>query len=424
LLYLYGSHVIYRVVNIGLETAMGRNICIFSDGTGQAGGVDQQSNSARGQKRPPSNLARLYEACKNVDGRGQICFYDAGIGSDRRAVERYGWQKLIPWPAYRWISQVTGLGISVNIIECYAAILAHWQPGDRIFLFGFSRGAYTVRSLGGVLGLCGVPINSVTKGDGKEAIKANMAIASEAVKDVYMAAYYEKGKDRRLAAAEKFESKYGKHECLPHLIGVWDTVRALGLPSTNFLTKVISSASEKVFKHEFHDHVLPRKVAFARQALAIDERREIFEPVLWEPPAGLQQFPAEQNVKQRWFAGVHTDVGGGYEDDEGLADISLSWMVDEATSSGIGLMVEPGSVFDNLKRNAWNAKQHDELFSSGIRYSKRERTEFIEKMPIRDLHPLAYARLGKVVPIMGPGGIFEQRLYQPNLGTHPKTHST
>src|SRR5690606_37034664 len=118
-----------------------------------------------GQKRLPSDLARFYEACKNVDGRRQICFYDAGIGSDRQAVERPGWQKLIPWPAYRWVSQVTGLGISANIIECYAAILAHWQPGDRVFLFGFSRGAYTVRSLGGVLGLCGVPINSVTKGD-------------------------------------------------------------------------------------------------------------------------------------------------------------------------------------------------------------------------------------------------------------------
>jgi hypothetical protein len=116
--------------------------------------------------------------------------------------------------------------------------------------------------------------------------------------------------------------------------------------------------------------------------------------------------------------------GGDYEDDEGLADISLGWMADEATSSSAGLIVKPGSVFDNLKRNAWNARQHDKLFSSRIRYSKRVRTEFIEKMPIQDLHLLAYIRLGKIVPILGPCGIFEQRLYQPNLGTHPKTHST
>lgn len=131
---------------------MPKNILIFSDGTGQAGGLRPDENR--------SNIYKLYRATRcgpdtTIDPREQLAFYDAGLGS------RPPGGALFVTRAYRWlhnvVSQATGLGITTNIIDCYAAIIRMWEPGDRIFLFGFSRGAYTVRCLAAVLGQCGVP---------------------------------------------------------------------------------------------------------------------------------------------------------------------------------------------------------------------------------------------------------------------------
>src|SRR6266446_1878737 len=158
---------------------MGRNIVILSDGTGQRGGLlfDERR----------SNIYKLYRATRcgpdsSVDPSEQLTFYDPGLGTLPGGLGLIGmvWRKL-----YNLVSQATGLGITANIIDCYAAIISLWQPGDRIFLFGFSRGAYTVRCVGGVLALCGVP----TRMKGGEPLKRDPSsarrIASEAVKKVY-----------------------------------------------------------------------------------------------------------------------------------------------------------------------------------------------------------------------------------------------
>jgi hypothetical protein len=143
--------------------------------------------------------------------------------------------------AYRWLhnlfSLATGLGITTNIIDCYAAILSMWEPGDRIFVFGFSRGAYTVRCLAAVLSMCGVP---TTMANGKTPLrrdaKSIKKIANEAVKNVYQhvsSPADEKYVDQRKAIALRFRQKYnsdvaGVPNANPYFIGVFDTVASLG----------------------------------------------------------------------------------------------------------------------------------------------------------------------------------------------------
>lgn len=215
-----------------------KNILIFSDGTGQAGGLLPDERR--------SNVYKLFRATRcgpdtGNDPAKQVTFYDPGLGS-KAAGEflKIGWMRWI----YNLFGQLTGLGITLNIIDCYAAIIQLWRPGDRIYLFGFSRGAYTVRCLGGVLALCGVP---QTK-DGvaiKLDPKSARAIAKEAVKKVYQHGASKPPDSRfakqRRALAENFRKNYdsndpqslaidprGQSNAVPYFIGVWDTVAALG----------------------------------------------------------------------------------------------------------------------------------------------------------------------------------------------------
>lgn len=223
------------------ESSIGRNILVFSDGTGQAGGllVDEFR----------SNVYKLYRACRcgpdtSIDPDYQIAFYDPGLGSPLAGENiKFGPLRRI----YNIISSATGLGITRNIIDCYAALIQLWRPGDRIFVFGFSRGAYTVRCLGGVLGLCGIPTRM---GDGSPLLRdaaTARRIAREAVVRVYRhgSGADDRGQDttgerkRRLgeqrnALGCQFRERYGSSNtgianAVPYFIGVWDTVAAVGL---------------------------------------------------------------------------------------------------------------------------------------------------------------------------------------------------
>jgi uncharacterized protein (DUF2235 family) len=211
---------------------MPKNILIFSDGTGQAGGQTPDQNV--------SNIYKLYRSTRcgpesEIDPKEQLTFYDPGLGSDPDAgvfsVER----------AYRWlqkvVSQATGLGITMNIVNCFAAILRMWEPGDRIFLFGFSRGAYTVRCVAAVLSMCSVP---TTMADGETPLFRDAGtarrIAKEAVKGVYQHVSSPRDKcyiEQRKALALRFRQRYhsdfkGALNTNAFFIGVFDTVAALG----------------------------------------------------------------------------------------------------------------------------------------------------------------------------------------------------
>lgn len=327
---------------------MARNVCIFSDGTGQAGGANPINWTS---------IYRLFMATRKVDPTHQICFYDPGLGSNPDEGE-------IRSPFRRFkdlLAQATGYGITDNIIDCYAALLCAYRPGDRIFLFGFSRGAYTVRSLGGVLALCGVPKGfvNVLRWDGfTDAIQASevRTLAASAVKDVYMI----RDRAARIEAAAAFRQRHGTEPAPPFFVGVWDTVRALGLPAIGSLPG----------RHKFHDAILNRQVAHGRQALAIDENRQVFAPELWDET----QAPPGQ-IRQLWFAGVHTDIGGGYGLQMGLSDLALGWMIAEARAATPPLIVEPGLVAE-LRPDALGL-QHDERKTSWLPWSEGTREGFV-----------------------------------------------
>lgn len=327
---------------------MARNIGIFSDGTGQAGGANPINWT---------NVYRLFMATREADPAGQICFYDPGLGSNPDEGEIRG-----PFRRFKdLLAQATGYGITDNIIDCYAALLCAYRPGDRIFLFGFSRGAYTVRSLGGVLSLCGVPggFADVTRWDGfSEAIKVEevRALATSAVKDVYMI----EDAAARAEAAVAFRQRHGTQPAPLFFVGVWDTVRALGFPGIGSLPG----------RHKFHDAILNRQVAHGRHVLAIDENRQVFAPELWDE----REAPQGQ-IRQVWFAGVHTDIGGGYGLQMGLSDLSLGWMVAEAQAIAHPLIVEPGLIAE-LRPDALG-RQHDERKTSWLPWSEGTRGDFV-----------------------------------------------
>ena len=231
------------------EASVAKNIVIFSDGTGQRGGVLVDENR--------SNIYKLYRATRcgpesSVNPTDQLAFYDPGIGTLPHGAGLFGtlWRRF-----YNMVSQALGLGLTGNMIDCYAAIVRLWRPGDNIFLFGFSRGAYTVRCLGGVIGMCGVPTQS--KGGGPLLLDEDTTkhIASEAVKEVYQhTSSWDPEKatvrqkellEQRRELARRFRRTYASGndegpDVNPYFIGVFDTVASLSNPA--FLALLIALA--------------------------------------------------------------------------------------------------------------------------------------------------------------------------------------
>jgi uncharacterized protein (DUF2235 family) len=397
---------------------MVKNILIFSDGTGQAGGF--MLDEAR------SNVYKLYRATRvspdtKIKPSEQMAFYDAGLGSrgDLNGSGR-GFRRRV----YNLLSQATGLGITRNIIDCYAAILQMWEPGDRIFLFGFSRGAYTARCVAGVLFYCGVPTTMKDGSPLRRDPKSTKAIAAEAVKDIYQFGSSIKGdplKNERMERAYKFRNEYGSGSTVsanssPYFIGVWDTVATLGAGSRGIAMIVLLHAiaaglvafalsyglphlpfghwfdfsywayffflligappliylvasikfkqpiSLKKYRMAFYNTNLGPAVSYARHALSIDENRRDFPRVPWSeevpdnPLVGKRDGP--ERFKQIWFAGNHSDIGGSYAENESrLSDISLSWMVEEAMNLPSPLVVDQ-NVLNLYPSSA--GPQHDE----------------------------------------------------------------
>ncbi|MFY9772834.1 MAG: DUF2235 domain-containing protein [Xanthobacteraceae bacterium] len=365
---------------------MGRNILIFSDGTGQAGGLLVDENR--------SNIYKLYRATRvgpdsTIDPAQQLAFYDPGLGSQ----SDNGQIKLgIARKLYNLVSQGTGLGITKNIIDCYAAILTLWRPGDRIFLIGFSRGAYTVRCVGGVLSMCGVRTQVKDGAKLRYDPDTIRAIAKEAVKEVYQYGASIKGdpfKELRTERARNFRKKYDSGDNThaneyPHFIGVFDTVAALGvappvrralgvaasligggiaaflawllshwalsfwpwfaiwfgIPLLAFLAAYLKThlRYHPVLKRfflsdwsmKFYDNKLNRRVGFARHALSIDEARADFDRVEWVYDGDDRQRATDEPelLRQVWFAGDHSDIGGSNPENESrLSDNALHWML-------------------------------------------------------------------------------------------------
>lgn len=251
-------------------------------------------------QRCPTNVVKLHRALAEVgaDGAPQLSCYVQGVGTST-------WQRLAGG-AFGW-------GLSQNVKQGYRFLVEHFEPGDELYFFGFSRGAYTARSLAGLVRNAGV-------------LRAEHA---GKVDDAY-SLYRDRDKHPRGEEAARFRAAHS-HESRVRCIGVWDTVGSLGIPLTGLhLFKLVNRP------WQFHDTDLSSHVDAAYHAMAIDERRGPFSPTLWskQPPSGRQE------VEQVWFSGVHSDVGGGYPDDD-LADIALLWMVERARRCGLAVQDPP-----------------------------------------------------------------------------------
>jgi len=262
-----------------------RRLIICADGTWNS--PDQELDDY--DIRKPSNVVKLSRAIQPVanDGTSQVVFYDTGVGT-HNFLDKF-------------VGGTTGVGLSDNIIQGYRFLVNNYEPGDEIYLFGFSRGAFTVRSLGGLISKIGLlpKIQEYWFPEGFEL-------------------YRSKAKAKAL---KKYRALNQSRSVSIRMIGVFDTVGALGVP-VGFLSSLGKS------KYEFHDVRLPPVVEHGYHALAIDEQRKDFEPSMWSHKK------ANQVVEQVWFPGVHTNIGGGYKDN-GIANHTLKWMLEKATALGL-----------------------------------------------------------------------------------------
>ena len=255
----------------------------------------------------PTNVVRLHHALADTDAAGnpQLKYYHPGVGSDGNWFEKLAGGGI-------------GLGLTKNVMSGYRWLAANYRSGDKISLFGFSRGAYTARSLAGLVTSRGLLDLSGLRDDDEIWRRVEAAEG----------AYRKKLPRSRWATGWKFHAKVSIH-----FIGVWDTVGALGIPNDLALLELLDMFSD----FEFHDTDISDAIENARHAVAIDEIRAPFAPTLWTGGAN------RATVKQVWFPGVHSDIGGGYRE-IGLSNGALKWMIDEAGAPDIGLAFKPGVV--------------------------------------------------------------------------------
>ena len=270
-----------------------RNLVICLDGTWNT--PDQRDRD----RQIPSNVVKIARAVATktaAQQSTQVVYYDTGVGTA-------GFLD-------RLIGGVTGHGISENIRTAYRWLIEHFQEDDRLFLFGFSRGAYSARSLAGLIGICGIPQPS---GRGVDSL----------VKEAYTI-YRDKTPNRRDSDSKQFRTDNKAVRATVHFIGVWDTVGALGVPTGGPIGWWTRRRSG------FHDVDLGAHIKHAFHALSINESRGPFQPALWSANASNHG----QVVVQAWFPGVHSNVGGGYVD-SGLSDRTLLWMIYNANAHGL-----------------------------------------------------------------------------------------
>jgi uncharacterized protein (DUF2235 family) len=248
----------------------------------------------------PTNVAKIALALADTDsdGNDQLLHYETGVGTRR---------------GERFIGGAFGVGLSRNVLDGYRFLVDNYEPDDKLYFFGFSRGAYTARSLAGL-----VRNSGILRPEERDRIRDAYALYRRPDKDSLPGSI----------AAELFRRSHSYGDTYIDFVGVWDTVGALGIPIDGFRLPLLSRL------WRFHDTTLSRYVRHAYHALAIDERRRPFRPTLWDQNKGAQN----QTLEQVWFAGVHSDVGGGYSD-TGLSEISLLWMAEKAL--GCGLAFKP-----------------------------------------------------------------------------------
>jgi uncharacterized protein (DUF2235 family) len=256
-------------------------------------GTWNKPDEEKGGRPVPTNVVRLaYRVAKSDGTVPQITYYDLGVGTGN-FIDRFA-------------GGVLGEGLEDNIYDAYRFLVGNYEREDQIFLFGFSRGAFTARSIGGMIRKCGI-------------LRRGAVDKYHEAKDLYHSNVHPD--DAEAVAFRKANSVSPDEAIKIKFIGVWDTVGSLGIPKKG-------GVAEKL---QFHDTELSGTVENGYHALAIDEHREPFLPTLWnykpKPP---------QKVEQVWFCGAHSDVGGGYPEDD-ASKLALLWILDKAQGAGLKL---------------------------------------------------------------------------------------
>ncbi len=264
----------------------GRRLVLCCDGTGN-------EVSARAY----SNVVKLYIRLDQHQPSKQLTYYDPGLGT----IAPPGFRTKTVTSVARLAGLAFGYGLQDNIKDAYLFLMRHYQTGDRVYLFGFSRGAYTVRALAGLLHRCGL-----------------LRPGNENLVEHTVKRYFERINGQPGWKAMGRFKKYFGRKCPVQFIGVWDTVKSIGLLRRSLVLPHTADL---------------KNVRSGRHAVSLDERRSKYRPNLWSRPD-------DACFQQVWFPGVHSDVGGGY-DDSGLSDIALEWMLAEAAGAGVLFAPEP-----------------------------------------------------------------------------------
>lgn len=272
---------------------MGKNIIICLDGTGNQ------------FKEDNSNVVKLFRSVVRNDE--QVAFYDAGVGTLADPQYRTPIGKRFS----KWLGLGLGIGLLKNVEQAYSYLMENYEANDRIFLFGFSRGAYTARVLAAFIHAVGL-----LESGNQNLIPYALKLFKSKVRPYWLFGRA----SPRFEVMRKFKSTFGRDVDI-HFLGLWDSVSTFGwIYNPVFLPYTTNNKSVMVVRH----------------ALAIDERRAFFQPMPWG-----EARVDKQDIKQVWFAGVHSDIGGGYpEAESGLSKIALKWMINEAYDKKIGLIVD------------------------------------------------------------------------------------
>lgn len=391
---------------------MGKNIVICSDGTG---------NTA--MKGRGTNVFKIYEAVDiHRDNPRQVTIYDDGVGT----------QTFNP---VKLLSGAIGLGLSTNVIQLYTELAHLYNPGDRIYLFGFSRGAFTVRTLAGLIYQCGV---------------LDHACGSETELRRRAKAAYRAFRCRKMAVLEKalctifgfiFSGKCCKTETLAYvreqyalenkaftahpdsdrkiippiqMIGVWDTVSAMGFP----IKEVSDLINYFIYRFKFENQDLGKNVERAYHALSIDDERKTFHPLMWNEDEATRD-----KIEQVWFAGVHANVGGGYPK-HGMSLVTLEWMMHKANKVGL--------EFDGVEQQCFTTHRNvnDKLYDSrsGIksiyRYTPRDIGKFCKEHEVTPaIHLSVFERIAQSTEGYAPGNLPNNLEVVENDGSTPDCES-
>jgi len=368
-----------------------KRIAIFCDGTW-----------SRKNAKYPTNVV-LASQCvlpDGSDGEDQIVFYDEGVGTSKEKNDR--------------LAGAFGYGLFEKIEAAYKFLVSNYVPGDEIFIFGFSRGAFTARSLAGLIRKCGIVSKSNTK-DISEIFAFYKDTSTKPSSDAAQKFRMEHAPDTVLKELDRnWRKRHGADselvDSLPLLnikyVGVWDTVGGLGIP----LHLVPSKLTKK---YEFHDTDLSSIIHSARHAVAVDEQNLDFIPSLWENLDTLNRnAPKSNRYDQHWFPGNHGSVGGG-GDVVGLSHNTLVWIIEGARDQGLGIdttklnkwrkSVNPhaplrneskrtGGFWGNIGRNIWS------FFGEGARVGPKRVAELAESTLLR----LEYEAKGKKATLYRP----------------------